>query len=100
MDIAKKTAHPNVLSMIDFYHHAVNGEPIETIDGAKGFLVHSHIAPADRNTPGVDNYSELAPKVEYLKATGYQGRMSLECRHIPDFETSVKTAYELLKLFR
>ena len=98
--IARKANHPNVLSMIDFYHHAVNGEPIETIDGTKGILVHTHIARADRNTPTLDDLSELAPKVEYLKNTGYEGRMSLECRHVPDFETSVKNAYELLKLFR
>ena len=38
--------------------------------------------------------------IEYLKKTGYEGRMSLECRHIPDFETSVKNAYELLGQFR
>ena len=100
MDIAKKVAHPNVLAMIDLYHHAVNGEPIETLDGTKGFLVHSHIARADRYTPTVDDLDEIAPKIEYLKNTGYEGRMSLECRHVPDFETSVKNAYELLKQFR
>ena len=100
MDIAKKVAHPNVLAMIDLYHHAVNGEPIETLDGTKGFLVHSHIARADRSTPTVDDLDGIAPKIEYLKNTGYEGRMSLECRHVPDFETSVKNAYELLKQFR
>ena len=100
LEIAQKANHPNVLSMIDFYHHAVNGEPIETIDGTKGILIHAHIARADRNTPTLDDLSELAPKVEYLKNTGYEGRMSLECRHVPDFDTSVKNAYELLKLFR
>ena len=100
MDIAKKTNHPNVLAMIDLYHHAVNGEPIETLDGTKGFLVHAHISRMDRSTPTVRDLAELAPKIEYLKGTGYEGRMSLECRHVPDFETSVKNAYELLKLFR
>lgn len=100
MDIAKKANHPNVLAMVDFYHHAVNGEPLSTLDGTKGVLVHTHIARADRNTPTVDDFDEIAPKIEYLKNTGYEGRMSLECRHVPDFETSVKNAYELLKQFR
>ncbi len=100
IDIAKKTAHPNVLAMIDLYHHAVNGEPIETIDGTEGILVHTHIARSDRNTPTLNDIAEIAPKIEYLKNTGYEGRMSLECRHVPDFETSVKNAYELLKRFR
>ena len=100
LEISRKADCPNVLSMIDFYHHAVNGEPIATLDGTKGVLVHAHIARADRNTPTLDDIAELAPKVEYLKNTGYEGRMSLECRHVPDFETSVKNAYELLKQFR
>ncbi len=100
IDIAKKTAHPNVLAMIDLYHHAVNREPIETLDGTEGILVHTHIARSDRNTPTLDDIAEIAPKIEYLKNTGYEGRMSLECRHVPDFETSVKNAYELLKRFR
>ena len=100
MDIAKKADHPNVLAMIDLYHHAQNGEPIETLDGTKGLLVHAHVARADRYTPTVDDLAELAPKIEYLKGTGYDGRMSLECRHVPDFENSVKNAYELLNLFR
>ncbi len=100
LDIAKKTAHPNVLAMIDLYHHAVNGEPIETVDGTKGILVHAHIARADRQTPTVDDAAEIDPKIEYLKKIGYDGRISLECRHVPDFETSVKNAYELLAKYR
>lgn len=100
LDVARKVDHPNVLAMVDFYHHAQNGEPLSTLDGTKGVLVHTHIARADRNTPTVDDYDDIAPKIEYLKATGYEGRMSLECRHVPDFETSVKNAYELLARFR
>lgn len=100
LEIAKRADHPNVLAMVDLYHHTVNGEPLSTFDGTKGVLVHTHIARADRNTPTLDDLAEIAPKIDYLKNTGYDGRMSLECRHVPDFETSVKNAYELLKLFR
>ena len=100
LEIAKKAAHPNVLAMIDFYHHAVNGEPIETVGGSKGVLVHAHISRADRTTPTLRDSAELDPKIEYLKSTGYCGRLSLECRHVPDFETSVKNAYELLSRYR
>lgn len=100
VEIAKKANRPNVLAMIDLYHHAVNGEPLSTLDGTKGILVHAHIARLDRNTPTLDDIGEIAPKMEYLKSTGYDGRMSLECRHVPDFETSVKNAYELLSRLR
>ncbi len=100
VEIAKKANRPNVLAMIDLYHHAVNGEPLSTLDGTKGILVHAHIARSDRYTPTLDDIGEIAPKIEYLNSTGYDGRMSLECRHVPDFETSVKNAYELLSRFR
>lgn len=98
--IAKMTAHPNVLAMIDLYHHAVNGEPLSTLDGTEGILVHAHIARADRMTPTLADEGELAPKLEYLKKVGYDARISLECRHVPDFETSVKNAFELMEQFR
>ncbi len=100
MDIAKKVDHPNVLAMIDLYHHAVNGEPLSTLDGTEGVLVHAHIARSDRYTPTIDDVAEIDPKIEYLKKVGYDGRISLECRHVPDFDTSVKNAYELLSKYR
>lgn len=100
LDLVKKVDHPNVLTMIDFYHHAVNDEPLETLDEGRGIIAHAHIARGDRNTPTLDDLAELGTKVEYLKNTGYDAGISLECRHVPDFETSVKNSYELLKLFR
>ncbi len=100
IDIAKKTAHPNVLAMIDLYHHAVNGEDLSTLDGTEGILIHAHIARADRNTPTLDDIPEIDPKIEYLRKVGYDGRISLECRHVPDFNTSVKNSYELLSRYR
>ena len=100
LEIARKTNHPNVLAMIDLYHHAVNGEPLSTLDGTEGILVHAHIARADRHTPTLDDSAELGAKIDYLKKVGYNGRISLECRHVPDFETSVKNAYALLSKYR
>jgi sugar phosphate isomerase/epimerase len=100
MDIAKKTNHPNVLAMIDLYHHAQNGEPLETLDGTEGVLVHAHIARADRETPTPDDAAEIDPKIAYLKKVGYDGRISLESRHNPDFETAIKNAYPLLAKYR
>lgn len=100
MDIAKKVNHPNVLAMIDLYHHAQNGEPLSTLDGTKGVLVHAHLARADRLTPTPDDAAEIDPKIEYLKKVGYDGRISLESKHHPDFETAIKNAYPLLSKYR
>lgn len=100
MDIAKKVNHPNVLAMIDLYHHAQNGEPLSTLDGTEGILVHAHLARADRLTPTPDDAAEIDPKIEYLKKVGYDGRISLESKHHPDFETAIKNAYPLLSKYR
>ena len=100
MDIAKKVNHPNVLAMIDLYHNAQNGEPLSTLDGTKGVLVHAHLARADRLTPTPDDAAEIDPKIEYLKKVGYDGRISLESKHHPDFETAIKNAYPLLSKYR
>lgn len=100
MDIVKKTNHPNVLAMIDLYHHAQNGEELSTLDGSEGILVHAHIARADREAPVIGDEAEIDPKIAYLKHVGYNSRISLESRHTPDFETAINNAYMLLSKYR
>ena len=100
LDIAKKTDHPNVKAMVDLYHHAVNGEPIETLDCTEGVLVHVHLARSDRETPLPEDASEIDPKIAYLRKVGYNNRISLESRHTPDFETAIKNAYLLMEKYR
>ena len=75
LDIVKKTNHPNVLAMIDLYHHAQNGEELSTLDGTEGILVHAHLARADRQTPVPGDESEIDPKIAYLKQVGYDIRL-------------------------
>jgi sugar phosphate isomerase/epimerase len=100
LDIVKKTNHPNVLAMIDLYHHAQNGEELSTLDGTEGILVHAHLARADRQTPIPGDEAEIDPKIAYLKNVGYDIRISLESKYTPDFETAIKNAYNLMKNYR
>lgn len=100
LDIVKKTNHPNVLAMIDLYHHAQNGEELSTLDGTEGILVHAHLARADRQTPVPGDEAEIDPKIAYLKKIGYNSRISLESKHTPDFETAIKNAYPLMAKYR
>ncbi len=100
LDLVKKTNHPNVLAMIDLYHHAQNGEELSTLDGTEGILVHAHLARADRETPIPGDEAEIDPKIAYLKQVGYDSRISLESKHTPDFETAIKNAYPLMERYR
>ena len=100
LDIVRKANHPNVLAMIDLYHHAQNGEELSTLDGTEGILVHAHLARADRQTPVPGDEAEIDPKIAYLKQVGYDIRISLESKYTPDFETAIKNAYDLMKNYR
>ena len=100
LDIVRKTNHPNMLAMIDLYHHAQNGEELSTLDGTEGILVHAHLARADRQTPVPGDEAEIDPKIAYLKQVGYDIRISLESKYTPDFETAIKNAYDLMKNYR
>ena len=100
LDIVKKTNHPNVLAMIDLYHHAQNGEELSTLDGTEGILVHAHLARADRQTPIPGDEAEIDSKIAYLKKVGYDIRISLESKYTPDFETAIKNAYPLMAKYR
>ena len=100
LDIVKKTNHPNVLAMIDLYHHAQNGEELSTLDGTDGILVHAHLARADRQPPFPGDEAEIDPKIAYLKNVGYDSRISLESKYTPDFETAIKNAYPLMAKYR
>lgn len=100
LDIIRKTNHPNVLAMIDLYHHAQNGEELSTLGGTEGILVHAHLARADRQTPIPGDEAEIDPKIAYLKQVGYDVRISLESKYTPDFETAIKNAYPLMAKYR
>ena len=42
--LAKKVAHKNIATMIDFYHQSENSEPLDTFVSAGKDLIHTHIA--------------------------------------------------------
>jgi sugar phosphate isomerase/epimerase len=65
--------------LCDFYHLAVEEEPLGNLDAAKGLLSHVHIAePVGRVAPG-PNMTDYRPFFAKLKAIGYDARISLEC---------------------
>ena len=99
--IAKAADHPSVQAMIDFYHHAYNGEPMAVIGETQGMLAHVHLArAADRKNPTLADEVEIAERIEALRAIGYDGRISLECHFGDDFLEQARESYLLLKKFK
>ncbi len=90
----------NLGCLVDFYHFYKNGEDLSVFDTLKpGEPRHVHLArpDADRGAPTKNDRSGLALWAEKLKACGYDGRISLECRWGGDFDGELKAAAEILK---
>lgn len=101
IDICKKVGKPNVKSLADFFHVYKSGESLDAIINNDGMLGHLHIARAnaDRAMP----YEEDIPKVEEwaeaVKASGYEGRLSLEGGFKPEFEEAITRTRKIIECF-
>jgi sugar phosphate isomerase/epimerase len=78
LSLFNQVNHPRMKVLADYYHFAVQEEPLSAITKAAGHIAHLHFAELkDRTFP-------LEPKKEYrdflrtLAATGYTGRLSIE----------------------
>jgi sugar phosphate isomerase/epimerase len=72
-----KTAGVSILA--DFYHMALEQEPVDVLDETARLLTHVHVAdPQGRVAPRPGGTS-LRPFFAKLKAIGYDKRISLEC---------------------
>ncbi|MCX5682889.1 MAG: TIM barrel protein, partial [Planctomycetota bacterium] len=79
MDYLRRARAAGVSILADFYHMALENEPMEALDGTARLLSHVHIAePQGRIAPRPGGTS-LRPFFAKLKAVGYDKRISLEC---------------------
>ncbi len=102
IDICKYTSHKNVFALADFFHMFKNGETLEGVENAGEMLKHVHIARAndDRAQPTLPEDRDVCTKwAEALKKCGYNSRISLESRYVPDFETAIQNARPVFDLF-
>lgn len=63
----------------DSYHMLEQGEPLRAIDAAADLLAHVHVADTARRPPGQGDY-DFAAFFRRLRAAGYRGLCSIECR--------------------
>ena len=101
LDLIDRVAHPNLLAMDDFYHSHAEEEPLATLDRAGDRLRHVHLCRPDRYSCTLADYDELSPYVWYLKALGYDARISFEGKNQNnDAPQALRDTYELFKHFR
>jgi len=79
-EIVRAVNHPYIRLLADIYHMMREDEGPEAIVAAGDLLKHLHIAEkADRTPPGVAG-DDFTPYFRALKAVGYSGLISIECR--------------------
>lgn len=93
--MARRVSHERVRLLADSYHMFQDDEPLSNLVEADGALVHIHIADRPRNAPA-EGAEELRPFFSALRAAGYDGRVSIECRWGDDFQGELRGARDFL----
>jgi sugar phosphate isomerase/epimerase len=77
--LAQQVDRPSIRVLADFYHMDEEGEPLSEISRYGGWLAHIHVADSGRLAPGTGTYP-YERFVAELRAAGYAGDVSVECR--------------------
>ena len=78
-ELARRADHPAVRLLCDTWHMVRTDDPPQAIVDAGTLIRHAHCAENEnRAAPGAHG-EDLRPYFRALKATGYEGGMSLEC---------------------
>lgn len=82
--LARLVEHPRVKALADLFHMNIEETSLSApIEDAGSFLGHVHIADNTRDEPGA-GMLEFGPTFNALRAIGYDGWVSLECRGLSD----------------
>lgn len=100
LELCRRTNHPNVSVLADFYHMAVVGEEPDILGACGTQLHHVHLAAPDRQIPTDPAQMPLAAAyAAQLKKIGYDRRISLEGNFTADWEENARKTRAFLKLF-
>ena len=76
--LAREVNHPDVAVLSDLYHVDHDGQSYEETRAAAPWLRHVHVAGAGRRAPQPADHAFLRDYLAVVKATGYEGRISIE----------------------
>ena len=93
--LAAAADHPNVGLLLDTFHFRSNREPVSQI-GLIRDIDHVHIASLRRTAPVVEELPVYREVFDQLKASGYEGRISIECGY-QDFEAEAAEGLKVLR---
>jgi sugar phosphate isomerase/epimerase len=76
--LARVADRANVRVIADIHHLYAEPEPFEIVTEAADWIVHVHLSDSGRQAPGTGSY-DFAALFDRLRASGYAGRLSIEC---------------------
>lgn len=93
--------HRAIGTIVDFFHFHSNGESLESLMDAKDKLFHAHIARPnpDRRVPTEIDRETCLLWADTLRKIGYNERITLEAIFAEDYESDLKAALPIMKLF-
>ncbi len=95
--LCQQVGSPVAKIMADFFHMNIEEDDIPaSISEAAPYIVHVHVAGSSRKQPGT-GHLDFRPGFRALKAIGYDGPVSLECRVVGPPEDTLKQAGEFIK---
>jgi len=79
-ELVRQVNHPSIRLLGDTYHMVANGEAPDDLAEVAPLLAHVHCSEYEgRRAPGT-NGEDLRPYFRALKASGYDGAVSMECQ--------------------
>jgi sugar phosphate isomerase/epimerase len=95
VELAQAVNRPRIQVLADFYHMDEEQEPLTHLLEYGAWIKHVHVADTERRAPGTGQYP-YAEFAAYLRQTGYDGMVSVECRWL-DFAAEAGPAVEFLR---
>lgn len=83
VQVAATVNRPQIRLNADYFHMALQNEPWEHVDAARGWLAHAHTSGPDRHFPKPDDPWDHAAFLRALRRIGYDRALSFECSRIP-----------------
>jgi len=95
-ELVKKVNRQNIMLLADYYHMAVDNDPLESISKYGDKICHIHAADPDGRMLPTKMKDEYALFFEQLKKINYNGRISFECGY-KDLLADAKKAIDIFK---
>ena len=95
VELAQAVDRAPIRVLADLYHMQEENEPLDTVVENAVWLTHVHVADSGRLAPGTGSYP-YAAFFGHLRATGYSGRIAVECKW-QDFEDEAGLAVAFLR---